>query len=428
MIRVVAAALLALAFAGCATVPSGPAAVPLTEDARSHPERYVVITVSNHPGVVNVHAASTPRGYGGTGAYRAGAAALSLARQIAADHQLHEVAAWPIELLGVHCLVYEIPSTANRDQVVAALRRDARVESAEPLSGFTVRSATYNDAYAGLQQNIEDMRIALAQQWSRGGGVRVAIIDTGIDATHPDFGGRLLATRDLVADGHGVAEAHGTAVAGVIAAVPNNGIGIAGIAPDAHVIALRACWSTGGQAGVCNSFTLAQALTAAMEARASIVNLSLGGPSDPLLQRIVERGIAQGITFVGAVPTSGRREGFPTGITGVIAVDVAGRAESVPDVLYAPGAEVFTLTPQGHYDAASGSSIAAAEVTAVAALLLARRPRLTAPEVEALLGRSMGPAIGPAPATASVNACAALRELLRTGECRGDGPEVASTP
>jgi subtilisin family serine protease len=150
-----------------------------------------------------------------------------------------------------------------------------------------------------------------AQQWSRGEGVRIAVVDTGVDTVHPDFRGRLGRVRDFVADGRSAAETHGTAVAGIIAAVPDNGIGIAGIAPDATVISLRACWSASGALGACNSFTLAQALAAAAGAQAGIVNLSLGGPPDALLTRIVERLLARGVVVVGAVPPSGRREGFP---------------------------------------------------------------------------------------------------------------------
>ncbi len=421
----IAAGLFALLLAGCASVPTNDAAVMLPEDARAHPEHYVVITVRNTPVVVNSYAASTPRGYDGQGPYRAGAEALERARAIAAAHHLRQVAAWPIELLGVHCLVYEIPSNEKRDQVLAALRSDPVVESAQPLARFEVHGTTYNDPYAGLQRNLGDMGVAASQQRSQGEGVRIAIIDTAVDVLHPDFGGHVERGSDFVLDGRRAGEGHGTAVAGIIAAVPNNGIGIAGIAPAARVIPLRACWSAGDGAGECNSFTLAQALAAAMDAHASIVNLSLGGPSDPLLERIVERGMSRGIVFVGAVPASGRREGFPTGIDGVIAVDAAEHSSHAPHVLYAPGTDVFTLAPMARYDAASGSSMAAAEITAVAALLLARRPELKTQQVEALLARSMAAGDAHARVAASVNACVALRDLLHSGECTAEDGAVA---
>jgi subtilisin family serine protease len=420
----VAFALLALLLAGCAAVPALAPAALLDADARAHPERYVVVTVRNPRAALDRYAASTPRGYAGQGPYRAGAEAIADARRIAAEHDLREVAAWPIELLGVHCLVYEIAAQAQRDQVIAALQRDPAVESAQPLAQFELRGSSYNDAYAGLQHNLDEMGIAQAQQWSLGQGVRIALVDTGVDIAHPDFDAHLAAVADYVRDGHGTAEGHGTAVAGIIAAVPNNRIGIAGIAPRADVIALRGCWSS-ADGGDCNSFTLAQAMVAALDAHARIVNLSLGGPADRLLERIVERGLERGTIFVGAMPASGRREGFPTAIAGVIAVDRADRRERLPEVLYAPGTDVFTLIPGGGYDAVSGSSVAAAEVSAIAALLLARRPDLSAGEVQALLGRSM-PGDPPPRAAASINACAALRDLLRAGDCSPGAPAVAA--
>ncbi|MDE2367911.1 MAG: S8 family serine peptidase [Burkholderiales bacterium] len=405
--RVLAATLLlmlGLGLAGCASPPLAADAVALPDDARAHPENYLVVTVRNEPAAITPYAASTARGYAGTGVYRAASSALDAARRVADAHGLRAVAAWPIELLGVHCLVYALPPAAQREQLLAALARDPDVESAQMLAQFELRTTAYNDPYGPLQSNLVDMGVLAAHAWSRGAGVRLALIDTGVDTAHPDFAGRIGAVRDFVHDGGAAAEAHGTAVAGVIAAAPDNGIGIAGIAPQATVLALRGCWSHGGGAGACDTLTLAQALAAAIDADARIVNLSLGGPQDPLLRRLVERGLARGIVFVGAVPASGRREGFPTGIDGVIAADVAGSGARQPRVLYAPGIDVYTLTPHGHYDVASGSSIASAEVSAVIALLLASRPQLTSAELVALLGASASPA-------RSVNACRALRQL-----------------
>jgi hypothetical protein len=410
---------------GCALTPAARTA-PLPVGARAQPENFVVVTLPNDAAPPNPYAGSTVRGYRAPGPYRASAAALGAVRGLAAEHQLREVAAWPIELLGVHCVVFELPGASEREQVLAALRGDAAVETAQPLARFELQASAFNDTYAALQRNLVEMEVAAAQRWSRGDGVRVAIVDTGVDTAHPDFGGRLGAVHDFIADGRRFDERHGTAVAGIVAAVPNNGIGIAGIAPQAELIALRACWSgtgspnasdTGG--GACNSFTLAQALVAALDARAAIVNLSLAGPADPLLERIVARGLKRGTVFVGALPASGRREGFPTAIPGVIAVDVAGRGVAVPRTLRAPGNDVFTLSPRGHYDAASGSSVAAAGVTAIAALMLSLQPKLTASNLEAILARSMGATAG-----ASVNACAALRELAPGSAC---GEEVADT-
>ena len=416
----VAAALSAVALLlhGCSTAPSRIAALPQT--ARVQPENFVVVTLRNDTASPNPYAGSTARGYRAPGPYRASAAALAAVRDIATQHHLREVSAWPIELLGVHCVVFELPAGSARERVIGALRADSAVETAQPLARFDLQAATavglYNDTYAALQRNLVEMDVAAAHRRSRGDGVRVALVDTGVDTAHPDFGGRLGAVRDFVLDDSSFEERHGTAVAGVIAAEPNNGIGIAGIAPRAELMALRACWSDPGGSGeaaggACNSYTLAQALVAALDGRAAIVNLSLTGPGDPLLERIVARALRRGTVVVGALPASGRREGFPTAIGGVIAVGATGDSAVAPRILRAPGTDVFTLSPRSRYDAASGSSLAAASVTAVAALALSLQPALSASQLEATLARSMN-------GGSAVNACAALRELVPGTACR----------
>jgi subtilisin family serine protease len=286
---------------------------------------------------------------------------------------------------------------------------------AQPLQTFATLADGYNDPYVGLQRGFAAIQAQAAQQWSRGEGVRVAIIDTGIDGAHPDLKGRVRGERNFV-DGDALrfaADRHGTAVAGVIAAVANNREGIVGVAPEAQLLAFKACWQPDPRADAaqCNSFTLAQAISTAIESGAQVVNLSLAGPADPLLTQLVLHGLEAGMIFVGAVPRSGGTTGFPAGVPGVIAVDSSGIAHG-DGVLSAPGREVLTLTPGGHYDFASGSSLAAAHVSGTVALLLQQSPHLTALATRDLLRRSSLP---DASGQATVNACAALLNLAAHG-------------
>jgi subtilisin family serine protease len=272
------------------------------------------------------------------------------------------------------------------------------------------------------------MTIPAAQQWSLGSGVRLAIIDTGIDVSHPDLHGRIAGQRNFVDADTATfnADRHGTAVAGVIAAVANNRIGIAGIAPGVALFAYKACWTPpGGSSAVCNSFTLAQALAAAIEARADIVNLSLAGPADPLLARLVQRGLQRGIVFVGAAPPEGAHAGFPGDVPGVITVDAPQRRGGAPASLVAPGRDVLTLVPGAHYDFASGSSLAAAQVSAVIALMLAREHELGAASLEQLLVRTSRLVTTPGGAFTSIDACAAIVAVQGRGTC--PPPAVAAT-
>lgn len=407
---------------GCASPPSiEPLAAPGSES-----DQYVVVTLRNPAGPSVPRAGSTIRSYGAPATYAVAPATRADAKAIATAHGLREVSAWPIGLLGVHCLVYQLPSAANRDEVIERLRRDRRIESAQALNSFSTltRSGVAGDPYRSLQHNLDVMDVSGAHHWSRGEGVRVAIVDTGIDATHPDLAGRVMKRQNFVDDRRSDAhDRHGTAVAGVIAAVENNQQGIIGVAPAVRLYGLRACWPTPSNdaAASCSTLTLAKAIAAAIEARIDIVNLSLTGPADPLLARLVAIGLNRGIVFVGAIPEPSPRndaEGsFPTSVAGVIGVDSSGGRSSADSALFAPGKEVLTLVPDGRYDFLSGSSLAAASVSGGIALLLARDKKLRAEEARDILARSSRSVSTDRGVLASVNLCAALATVVRESTC-----------
>ena len=412
---------IALWLTACATTARPPAGTVLPDAARQAPGRYLVVTVRNDATSGGQRAAGTARGYDSVTPYAVTSSARAVAQGIATDYGLQQAASWPIALLGVHCIVYEMPADDDPAALLQRMARDRRVESVQPLATFATQAAAYNDPYAALQQSLGQMSVAQAQQWSRGDAVRLAVIDTGVDSRHPDLRGRIAEERNFVDDDSTGfrADLHGTAVAGVIAAVANNHIGIAGIAPGVKLLAYKACWkdAAGNHSAVCNTFTLAQALAAAIDAHADIVNLSLAGPADALLERIVERGLQRGIVFVGAAPPAGADSGFPGDVRGVVTVDAPGRRSGTAAALTAPGNDVLTLVPGAHYDFASGSSFAAAQVSAVAALLIARDRKLHGADVQRLLSRTSRGSVTAAGDYSLVNACAALVELQRQGSC-----------
>jgi subtilisin family serine protease len=398
--------LLALGLAGCQSGEPLRASATLPATARESPQHFVVLTIYNPVNLSPSRAASSPRGYDRVGPYMAGAEARAMSRALMREYHLRESASWPIALLGVNCLVYELPPDADLAQVLASLSRDSRVESVQPLLNFETAARPYNDPYAHLQHNMELLGVTAAQTLSRGSGVRIAVIDTGVQLNHPDLPATLV-SRNFVDNDAGAftSDAHGTAVAGIIVAVPDNGIGIMGIAPEASLFAYKACWRAAatGVRAVCNTFTLAQAIAAAIEARADIINLSLDGPSDPLLSRLIRHAQDEGIIVVGAIPPDGQRDAFPTNIANVIAVDAIENNFATPDVVRAPGRDVLSLAPQSHYDFYNGSSLATAEITGVIALLRAKQSHLTAHEAQMLL-------IAETPAVP--DACAALGAML----------------
>lgn len=413
--------LVAIAAGGCASSPRHEAVPPAA--MLEHPEQYVVVTLRNDGPRVGSRAGSTLRGYDTVAAYGAGSSARSAVSALTSTYRLREVTAWPIATLGVHCVVFEVPAQESTAQTIARLRSDRRVESVQALQSFATQATSYNDPYEKLQRSLDTMGVEPAHRWSQGAGVHVAVIDTGVDTAHPDLAGRVAERRNFVDDDWTAfaADRHGTAVAGVIAANANNAMGIVGVAPEALLHVYKACWqkSPAASAANCNSFTLARALSAAIEARVSIMNLSLAGPPDELLTRLVRQARLRGIIVVGATRAD-QAAGFPGDVDGVISVAATEKATDRARLL-APGSEVLTLVPGNHYDFASGSSMAAANVSGVIALLLARDRGATSAAVMQLLTSTSTRPDASSPLV-SINATAALCALLKDGACANMQP------
>ena len=417
------ALLLAACLCGCVGPRRAVQAEIAPQQLSDHPERYIVAGVDNEETTPAGHAGSSPKGYDGLTVYGPTSRAAQLLHGVERDYGLREVSAWPIAPLHMHCAVLELAADASPSAVIAALSQDRRVRIAQPLQTFTTQSVDYDDPYVGLQRGFQEMDVPQAHAWSLGEGVRVAIIDTGADTTHPDLKGVIAQVGNFVdADTEQFRrDRHGTELAGIIAAVANNHEGIVGIAPGARLSVFKACWQLreNADAARCNSFTLAQALTAALDSHAQVVNLSLSGPSDPLLRDLIREGLRRGILFVGAAPPgSGGRDGQFIAVDGVIEVAEGGVLGDFGAPLNAPGKEILTLLPGGRYDFASGTSLSTAHVTGAIALLLGRNSKLTSAAVYQLLRDTSKHRDDPG--GDSINVCAAITSLMGHGHCSRD--------
>lgn len=376
--------LVVLLLTGCSA--TGPAAIPgAGEAATGDPGRQVLVVFTDR--ALRRAPSGSPGGYLRRGAeYGTTAWSHALGEDIAARHRLRAITEWPILTLGVHCVVYAVEDARSVDEVLRELRGDASVDSAQPMGTFHVLAG---DPYEDLQHANRSMNVARAHRAATGRGIRIALVDTGVDFNHPDLAGRIAAHADLTGMEHAAAfdnDIHGTAVAGVIAAEAGNGQGIAGVAPDARLFAYRACrpLREGEPQASCSTLSLAIALDSAIRARPHIINLSLSGPPDPLLEALLSEALARGILVVAAQPPTGSAAQALAGdLDAVIRVraseqPVADAASHGTVVIPAPGRDILTTFPHGTYNYVSGSSFAAANVTGLLALMLQRKPGLDA--------------------------------------------------
>jgi subtilisin family serine protease len=352
----------------------------------------------------------------------------TVAKELSGEYGLDQVGAFPLTSLGVECVVFQVSENRPVDDVLARLTADSRVESVQQNQFFQGLGALAGDPYASLQYGPRAVHADRAHARVTGRGVRIAVIDTGVDTNHPDLKDRVVKTMNFVEGGEKTftADYHGTAVAGVISAQADNGIGIYGIAPDADLLAVKACWHrrTGSLEAWCSSWTLAKAIDFAIVERVRVLNLSLSGPPDRLLRRLIVKAVEeQNITVVAAVMERVNPElSFPSSLSMVVAVvasDAQGNVRAPvgkqPALLAAPGVEVLTTLPHEAYDFLSGSSFAAAHVSGIVALLLEGNPQLSPQQVKELLvdsGRAVKTNDPEAVSIHHVDACEALRRVV----------------
>ncbi|WP_341677489.1 S8 family serine peptidase [Niveibacterium sp. SC-1] len=294
-----------------------------------------------------------------------------IARQIAQEHGLRLVSDWPMPALRLDCYVMAAASPAEAEKVVQALSRDNRVDWVQGTQFYRGRQAKAADPLYAAQPTAQAWRLADLHQLATGRDVRVAVVDSGTDWRHPDLAGQVVAHENFVGDRSDAppAEIHGTAVAGLLAAREGNGMGIVGVAPRARVMALRACRQESEAVTLCSSLGLAKAIYYAITNEASIINLSLAGPPDRLLERLIDAALARGVTIVAAYDRALHQGGFPASHAGVIAVAGDDGPPPGAGVLRAPARDLPTTGPGGRWLLVSGASYAAAQVSGFFALL-----------------------------------------------------------
>ncbi len=226
------------------------------------------------------------------------------------------------------------------------------------------------------QYALTKLRLPEAHVLAHGANVMIAVIDSGIDAKHPELANSIADNFDALGSAEGP-HVHGTGVAGVIVAHAR----LMGSAPEARIIAIRAFGGTTGGAES-SSYIILRSLNYAAEHGAQILNMSFAGPKDAVIERAIAATAARGLVLVAAAGNAGAKSPplYPAANPNVIAVSATDRQDKLFTAanrgnyiaLAAPGVDIFLPAPDGKYQMTSGTSFSAAYVSGVAALLLER--------------------------------------------------------
>lgn len=304
-------------------------------------------------------------------------------------HRLSRVETHHSALANATLLRWRIADGRGVPAAIRALEREGAVSGVQPNYVYTLQQDGKEASSPVPQYALDKLNLPQAHERARGDGVRVAVIDSGIDVSHPALQGAVVAQFNAAASPADVHN-HGTGIAGLIAARG----GFTGSAPAAQILAVRAFDpdSTSAQA---TTFAILKGLDWSVEQQARIINMSFAGPADPAMTRALLAASRKGAILVAAAGNAGAQSPplYPAADPNVIAVTATGAEDAVFPranqgryvTVAAPGVDVAAPATAGGYQVSSGTSLSAAEVSGIIALLLQRRPSLKADAVRATL-------------------------------------------
>jgi subtilisin family serine protease len=288
--------------------------------------------------------------------------------------------------------IIDVPHGSER-AIANKLKHNPHFKFAE-LDQRVEVSATTNDPYLGSEWHIGKIGANTAWDKTQGSNITIAILDSGIDASHPDFSGRLVAGYNAYDNNTNTADVcgHGTKAAGSAAAASNNAIGVAGVAGQARIMPVRIAYNNSGS---CYAYfsTMASGVTWAADHGARVVNISYANvPTSSAVQSAANYLKGKGGLLFVSAGNYNRDEGFtPTDtMIPVSATDSADNRASFSSygafvALSAPGAGIYTTVQGGGYGAVNGTSFASPVAAAVAALVMSANPSLSADQVKNIL-------------------------------------------
>jgi len=294
----------------------------------------------------------------------------------------------------IHAVVIEIPveRVTTAENKLLGMVHFARIDADKKVKWLNNADFTAPVGLADIATNMRSLkaaapaldprvpwgvaRVGAPQEWSssQGDGAAIGVIDTGIDATHPDLQGQVAGGVNVVDAAHpddwADDEGHGTHVSGTIAA---KGAGLFGVAPKAKLYAIKVLDKDGNG----DYSSVIAGIQWAMDHKIKIINMSLGADegSDPL-HRAVQAAVAAGVTIIAASGNTGGAVGYPGAYPEVIAVGASDSSDHIapfssrgPQVAFiAPGVDVLSAKMGGGYTTMSGTSMACPHITGLAAL------------------------------------------------------------
>ncbi len=309
----------------------------------------------------------------------------SIKQKVIREFQLDVIEEFKLVSLARIVVVFQ--SDREGTQLLNELRQQQGVIGAQPDYIYRTSAATHQDS-AVTQEPLQDL-VSLSNQVDfnelhkklDGYGSRIAIIDTGVETTHPDLIEANIETANFIHDETYRAEIHGTAMTGIIAAQPNQ-VGIVGLAPRADILALRACRQLQNKRpkAECYSSSLAKAVDRAINSQVQLTNFSFGTPSfDTLLGDLIAHGRGLGMLFVAAAGNEPDQDqlSFPASHPAVLSVAGQDGAVYFPNKvlaiqadMLAPAEQIFTTVIDSRHNFINGTSISSAIASGVLTLAL----------------------------------------------------------
>jgi subtilisin family serine protease len=310
-------------------------------------------------------------------------------RALAQRHGMVLVESQNLPLIGATVGLFRITNGRPLDAARRDFAADGSVRAVQLNWRYLLQDSKPLTEGDPAQYAVGKLRLPQAHKLAHGMNVTIAVIDSGIDAGHPELANTITDNFDALGSKEGP-HVHGTGIAGAIAAHGR----LMGSAPEARIIAIRAFASAQGGAES-SSYIIIKSLNYAVLHGAQIINMSFAGPKDLLIERGIAASAARDVVLVAAAGNGGPKSPplFPAANPNVIAVSgtdaqdrlFAASNRGVHIALAAPGADIFLPAPDQKYQMTSGTSFSAAFVSGIAALLLERNPTLKPNDVRAIL-------------------------------------------